>query len=149
MKRLALVLVVCTLSFGCGGGSSPSQPSSPPPPQQSNPAKAIALAGSLDFGDVVLGSVATRTLTIRNTGTSELKISGVTLPDRFATDWQDWRAGTIAPNAEAAVIVYFAPDGPRAFAGNLTVAEGPEHLEKRSDILVFNLSGADEFEGLA
>jgi hypothetical protein len=120
MQRLALAVVVCPLLFVACGGDSPSQPS--PPPQPSGPTKIIGLTGSLNFGDVVLGEFATASLTIRNTGTSDLKISAVTLPPAFATNWQVWREGTIAPNASATVDIYFQPDAPKSYSGNVVVS---------------------------
>jgi hypothetical protein len=122
MQRLPVAVFVCLFASGlftsgCGS-DSPSQPSPPPPP----PGPAIALAGPVEFGEVILGRVATRPLTIRNTGTRDLKISAINVPAAFSVDFQTWREGTIAPNASANVNVYFVPDAPRSFSGAVSVA---------------------------
>jgi len=81
------------------------------------PTSIIKLSGSLAFGSVKANRVATRTLTIRNTGDYAVIISGMSYPAGFSCDW----SGEIDSGKSQTVVVYFSPSDTIAYGGNLTV----------------------------
>src|SRR5436190_22811373 len=52
--------------------------------QMANATKIISVSGSLNFGDVALGTAAKRTMTIVNSGTSTLQITNILYPADFS-----------------------------------------------------------------
>jgi len=87
--------------------------------QQEIPPRAlISLEGSLAFGNVLEGTSANRTLSITNTGTAALVVSGISYPDGFSGNW----SGTVAPGASQNVTVTFAPAAAQSYGGSLSVA---------------------------
>jgi len=81
-------------------------------------APAIALAGNLAFGNVTVGQISTRTLTISNSGNAPLNVSSINYPAGFSGNWS---SGSIAAGASQNVTVSFAPNAATNFSGNLTV----------------------------
>lgn len=79
--------------------------------------RVIALSGNLAFGTVPVGSSATRTLTISNSGNSPLVVSGISLPFGFTGNW----SGTIAAGGSQPVPIMFAPTQPASYGGTVTV----------------------------
>src|SRR5882724_12049101 len=104
---LALLLV------SAGACGAPTAPSS-----SETATRITALKGSLAFGNVRLGSQATTTLTITNSGNSPLTITGMTDSSVFKASWT---SGTIAPGGSQQVTIRFAPTLEQAFAETLTV----------------------------
>jgi hypothetical protein len=109
----------CTLNCAVSGTWSGTRQGPPPPPAS---APAISLAPSaVDFGAVNVGSAATRTLTITNTGTAALNVTSLAVagapftvtPASFAN---------IAAGAAVNATVSFRPTAPGAASGSLTVA---------------------------
>jgi hypothetical protein len=82
-------------------------------------ARSVGLSGNLSFGNnnTVNASVQ-RTLTIRNTGTMSLTVSGITFPSGFTGNW----SGTIAAGASQNVTVTFKPTELIPYSGNISVA---------------------------
>jgi len=70
------------------------------------------------FGSITVGSSATATLTIANTGSGELTITSVSYPTGFSGSFV---SGTIAPNGSEVVTVTFTPTAAQSFTGNITV----------------------------
>jgi sulfatase modifying factor 1 len=81
------------------------------------PTRILALSGDLDFGGVLVGQTATRTLTIQNIGNSPLMVTGITYPDGFSGDW----SGEVAAGGSQSVTVTFAPEAVQPYGGELTV----------------------------
>ena len=81
------------------------------------PTRIIRLTGDLAFGNVAVGSSATRTLTIYNDGNSALTVSSISYPSGFSGNW----SGTIAAGGSRDVTVTFAPSAVQGYSGNLTV----------------------------
>ncbi len=82
------------------------------------PTRIIALSGSLAFGNVEVGKNATKTLTIANTGNTDLTVSSLTLPTGFSATFN----GTIAANTGTQLItITFAPTSAIIYSGNVTV----------------------------
>lgn len=87
-----------------------------PPPSQ---ARVIALSGDLNFGSVVAGSTTTRTLTIKNSGTTSLTVTGISHSNSaFSGNF----SGTIAAGKTKAVVISFKPTSVQAYSGTLSVA---------------------------
>lgn len=72
----------------------------------------------MSFGNVTVGSTATATLTIGNTGTGELAITSVSYPTGFTGAFT---SGTIPANGSQAVTVTFSPIAVQGYSGNITV----------------------------
>ena len=84
----------------------------------STPTRIIALSGSLAFGNVSVGTTATQTLTIGNTGNSALTVSAIAYPAGFSGNWS---SGTVAAGGSQAVTVTFAPPAAASYGGTVTV----------------------------
>lgn len=107
-KRILSVLWL-VIAVACGG-SSPSSPS---------PASRILnISGSLTFGDVLVGIGGTASLTIANTGTAPLNITGMTGPSGLSASWP---SGTIPAGASQIVLITFVPTAPGTYTGTLTI----------------------------
>ncbi|MFM8982799.1 MAG: putative Ig domain-containing protein, partial [Spartobacteria bacterium] len=82
------------------------------------PPRIIGLSGNLSFGDASSIYPTTRTLSITNTGSGDLAVTGITCPSGFFGNW----SGTIAPGATQNVTVTFAPTAVQSYSGNISVA---------------------------
>jgi len=85
----------------------------------SSPAPVLSLSGNgLAFGNVVVGSSKTGTLTISNTGNAPLTVNSIAYPSTaFSGSW----SGTIAAGASQNVTVTFAPTTAATSNGDITV----------------------------
>jgi hypothetical protein len=79
--------------------------------------RVIGLSGNLDFGTILAGKTATRTLTITNAGTDPLTVSGITYPTGYFGFW----SGTIAAGGSRTVTVSFSPFAQGTYSGTITV----------------------------
>lgn len=117
MPRLALsafaVLVTVAVSAACGGGT-PTSPSAT--------TRILTLSGSIAFNGMVVGDIATATLTIGNTGNAPLTVQSITgsgsLPSAASLSWS---SGVIPAGTSQAVIVTFRPLVPGTYTGSLIV----------------------------
>ena len=85
------------------------------PPQP--PLPGIGLSGYLGFGNVDVGSTATRALIINNPGTDTLNVSDINYPSGFSGSF----SGAVAPGGSTNVTVTFAPVSAGTNRGALTV----------------------------
>jgi len=83
----------------------------------STPTRIISLSGDLAFGSVLVGSSPQRILTINNTGSSTMTVSGISYPSGFSGDW----SGTIAAGDSQPVTVTFSPTSTTSYGGTVTV----------------------------
>ena len=120
MKRI-LAAALSMFVFACGGSSpSPTSPTVTPPATPTT--RVIGLSGNLAFGDVAAGTTATSVLTIANTGTGTLTVTGMSAPSAGSGIYKaSWVSGTIAPGASQAITVTFAPTAAISYNGTLTV----------------------------
>jgi hypothetical protein len=79
--------------------------------------RVISVSGDLAFGDVQVGTTATRPMTISNIGTSVLTVSGISYPNGFSGAW----SGSIGPGGSQLVSVTFAPTLATSYTGSITV----------------------------
>jgi hypothetical protein len=108
LLRASAGLLVLTLLISCND-KTPTAPT---------PTSAITLSGNMNFGSVTVGASAVSTLTIANTGSGELSITGVTYPAGFSGSFS---SGAIPANGSQAVTVTFAPTAAQTYTGNVTV----------------------------
>ena len=109
----------------------------------------ISLSGSLDFGNVAVGSTAQAILTISNSGTTPLTVTGITMPPGFSGTF----SGVIAVNQSAPVVVTFAPTQAIDYSGNISVTSNattgthiiPVTGTGTGNFAVIELSGALDF----
>jgi formylglycine-generating enzyme required for sulfatase activity len=80
--------------------------------------RTIGLTGNLSFGTLTINQTANRTLSIRNSGTGSLAVSGISYPAGFSGSWS---GGTIAPAATQNVTVTFRPVAEQDYNGHITV----------------------------
>jgi hypothetical protein len=79
----------------------------------------INISGSLQFGDVIVGEAPNqKSVTINNTGNSDLSITGITTPAGYTATPT---SGTVAPGGSLNVQVTFTPTVPQDYNGNFSV----------------------------
>jgi len=81
------------------------------------PTKIIGLSGNLAFGSVMTGTTATATLSIGNSGNTNLMVSGIGYPTGFSGAF----SGTIPAGGSQNVTVTFAPTAVTSYGGTITV----------------------------
>ncbi len=107
------VLLVALAASAC----DKTNPASPTPSSQPT-TKVIFLGGSLAFGAIEVGKTSESTLTIGNSGTGTLSVTGITVPDGYTLNWS---SGSITPGGSQQVTVRFAPTAARSYDGTLVV----------------------------
>ena len=113
------LLAVSVCISACGDDSPSTAPTPPPTPTPTlTPTRVIVLSGSLAFGDVQVGTSQDAQLTIANTGTATLTITGMTGPSGYTANWT---SGTIVAGGSQPVTVQFTPTGEQTYNGTLTV----------------------------
>ena len=119
MRSLSRVVLLVALAAAACDKTSPSAPT-PASTSTSTSAtsRVISLGGSLNFGAVELGKASELTLTVGNSGTGTLSVTGITVPGGYALNWT---SGAIAPGGSQQVTVRFAPMAAQAYDGTLTV----------------------------
>lgn len=115
MRSLSRVVLLIALAASACDKASPSAPT---PTSNSAASRVISLGGSLNFGAVELGKTSELTLTVGNSGTGTLSVTGITVPGGYALNWT---SGAIAPGGSQQVTVRFAPTAAQAYDGTLTV----------------------------
>lgn len=131
--RIAFVLALSLVAASCGSKS----PTSPTP--STTPTKIIVLAGDLAFGSVDVGSSATRTFTIGNTGNTVLTFTGLSCATGTSTAAFSASplSGTVPPGTTVTITVRFAPTAAQGYGCVLTVAADHTGGENR-----INMSGS-------
>lgn len=109
---LSTALTVLLASAACNKDKTPTSPTP-------TAGAIVGMSGNLSFGNVTVGSSATSTLTISNTGTAALTVTSVAYPSGFSGNFT---SGTIAPAGTQAVTVTFTPTAATAYTGTITVA---------------------------
>lgn len=109
--RTALLVALAAAACDKAGPASPT-------PAAGSVTRVISLGGSLAFGSVEVGKTSESTLTIGNSGTGPLSVTGITVPDGYAVNWS---SGSILPGGSQQVAVRFAPTGARSYDGTLVV----------------------------
>jgi uncharacterized protein YkwD len=115
MRSICRVVLLLALSAAACGKNSPTAPTPAAPPSNT---RVVSLSGSLAFGAVEIGKTRDLTLTIGNSGTGTLSVTGITCPGGYTLNWTD---GTIGPGGSQQVTVRFMPTAAQSYDGALTV----------------------------
>jgi hypothetical protein len=107
--QLFIGMAALVINCACGDDKGPTTPT---------PTSTVSLTGNLSFGNVTVGSTATSTLTISNTGAAPLTVTGISYPPGYTGSFA---SGTIAAGASQPVTVTFAPTAAQAYNGTITV----------------------------
>lgn len=118
--KLLTAVVTTVFAISCGGGGS--SPTTPTP--TATPTRIISVTGDLAFGNVNLGSSATKTFTIANSGNSTLTFTGMTAVG--GTGVTGFAAtpvsGTVAAGASQTITLQFTPPLAQGYSNVLTIA---------------------------
>jgi uncharacterized protein YkwD len=117
MRSLCRVVLLGALAAAACGKSTPTAPT-PTSTSTSTSTRVVSLSGSLAFGTVDIGKTSDLTLTIGNSGTGTLSVTGITGPGGYTLNWT---SGTIAPGGSQHVTVRFAPTAAQTYSGTLEV----------------------------
>ena len=117
LRSLCLVVMLVVLAASACEKAGPTSPSSTSTPA-STATKVVSLGGNLAFGAVEIGKTSELTLTIGNSGTGTLSVTGITCPGGYTPNWT---SGTIAPGGSQPVTVRFAPTAAQNYDGTLIV----------------------------
>ena len=118
MRSLGRVVLLFALAVSACQKASPTAPTSTSTAASGSAAGVISLSGSLNFGTVEIGKTSELTLTIGNSGTGTLSVTGITCPGGYTPNWT---SGTIAPGGSQPVTVRFAPTAAQSYNGTLAV----------------------------
>lgn len=112
------LIVGSLMTFGCGGGSGGSSDDG----GGSTGSPEIALSSSsIEFGNLVVGQTADRSVTIQNTGTANLNIGAIAaLAAPFSIE-SNCSNQAIAPNGSCTVVVRFSPTTQGPAPGSLVI----------------------------
>ncbi len=110
------------------------------------PTPVLELSGDLSFGDVTVGQISARILTITNTGNGPLTVTGIDLPNGFSADWT---AGTVAIWERREVTVTFSPAAEQVYGGTIAVESDAISDEATIEANGAGVSGGPALEGFA
>ena len=109
-KAISTILTLAA-AYSCGG-SAPAAPSPPPA------TRTIALSGNLAFGNVLAGSTTESTLTISNSGSASVAVTGLTAPSGYSASWTN---GVIPAGGQQSVTISFLPTAAGTYNGAIIV----------------------------
>lgn len=139
--RLRGFVVFALVAAACGGGDS-ATPTSPTPSNT----KIINVSGNLAFGTVDVGGQRDQTMTISNTGTAALTVTGLTVSGGVASQMTaSWTSGTIAAGGSQPVTVRFQPTAAGTYNGVITV--NADHTAGTNS-LAFSATASSSFGGV-
>jgi hypothetical protein len=130
MQRLALTVGLCLSVVACQSGGSPTRPTSTP---ATGITRIIALEGDLNFGDIVVPTIAEKTIRIVNRGTGTMTVTGFTGPrgggvcenpadiDVCGSVSVSWAGGEIAVSQWRDITVRFNTAWGDSVSGTITV----------------------------
>jgi hypothetical protein len=114
------VIAIASMAIACGGGGS--SPTSPSTPTTSAGTRVIGLSGIVALGNVTVGTSASATFTITNSGTAALTVSSLTLPAGVSGAYSaNFTSGTIPPGGSQQVSLKCSPTAAQDYGGTLTV----------------------------
>lgn len=89
----------------------------------------LNLQGDLNFGKVILGTSESRTISIKNSGSIDLKVEYISIPPECKLDWE---SGSIPPDSTILITVTFTPEEEDEYFGYLVIKSngvGPKMIE--------------------
>lgn len=115
--RRCVVVALVALCIGCGKDSSPTAPTA-----VGTPTRVIGVNGNLAFGDVAVGDRKMATLTITNSGTAAMTVTGLSVSGGLAAhSAASWTSGQVPAGGSQTVTIAFEPTAAGAYSGVLTV----------------------------
>jgi hypothetical protein len=122
LRGYALVcLAAAFVASACGSSPTPTQPTQTPPTSAAA-TRIIGLTGNLGFGNIIVGSHASASMTITNSGTSTLTVTGLSITSSLTSVYTaNWTSGTIPAGASQPVTIQFSPTSAQAYNGSITV----------------------------
>jgi len=78
----------------------------------------LNLQGDLNFGKVILGTSKSRKISIKNTGSIDLKVEYISIPPECKIDWE---SGSIPPDSTKLINVTFTPEDEDEYFGYIVV----------------------------
>jgi hypothetical protein len=117
--RSAFVGIALLLATTCGGGGGGSPTAPSPIAAAVNATRIIILSGNLGFGSIALGSTATSTLTINNSGNAPLAWTGLGTGSAAVT--ASTYSGTVPAGGSSTVALTFSPTVASSYSGTITV----------------------------
>ena len=93
--------------------------------------KAMTITGSLAFGDVPVDETAQAKITVANSGTAMLRISGISLPEGFVSDVS---IADIAPGGSLDITISFQPKQEMSYNGKMVVVSDATSGSNEVDI---------------
>jgi hypothetical protein len=88
------------------------------------PLKLVASASQLEWDPILIGTTSTESMTLTNSGSSPVSISGFTITDLEFTETDNCLAGPLAAGASCTMQISFTPQNPGTRSGMLTVNSG-------------------------
>ena len=82
----------------------------------------VTLSGDLSFGQILAGQTASKIISITNSGSAFVTVTGITYPAGFSSEFT---AGIILPGATQNITVRFAPTALTTYGGTITVHVDP------------------------
>jgi hypothetical protein len=85
----------------------------------------LEIRGESDFGDIVVNTSDTKTITLKNNSISIINVSSISLPDGFSTDWS---SGIIPFGGTRDLIITFTPTEIAEYSGTLTIVNDVDQI---------------------
>ena len=123
MRFFIPAFVLCLTLAAC---DSKKPNATPPPSSEATPAAKPLLEGNLDFPETEVGEKSTKSLTLKNPGTTHLNVIGVSYPEGFSGEDEPF---SIDPGASRTLEVIFSPGRAGSFSGPIAVAAGDSSVE--------------------
>jgi hypothetical protein len=120
----AIALLTLIGSISCGSKtSSPTQPSTTTPtPTPAAPTRIIRLDGSMNFGDVQVGTSKSNTLSVYNDGNATLTFTGLTGSNGItAVTKLSLTSGSVPAGGKIDISVAFTPAAETTYSGQIAV----------------------------
>ena len=89
----------------------------------------------LDFGNVAIGESATKVLTLKNEGNSDLSISGLQFHESLESAYSGNFVGIIPPNESRMVMITFSPTEEKAYSGLVYINSDQTNSNDRSRLV--------------
>jgi acetyl-CoA carboxylase biotin carboxyl carrier protein len=113
MRLFIPILFVCLALAACDSKKTETAPAPTPPPV----VKPI-LEGPLDFPETAVGEKSSKTLSIKNPGTTHLNVIAVSYPEGFTGEAEPF---SVDPGATREIEIFFSPEK----AGNYITIKSP------------------------
>ncbi len=116
-SELGIVLACVAIMVGCQGFSSGNSAAS-----QQGSSGTLSLSGTtVDFGNVTVGTSATLTMSVTNTGTTSITVSGVSISSQYFSLSAPSLPVTVLAGQGSRITLVFSPNAPGVFNATATI----------------------------